>query len=55
MAGMGTAPGDYDLDGHIDIFMTHYQLQSSGLYHNIGKGEFDDVSLFPALPPNGDS
>jgi hypothetical protein len=44
MAGMGTAPGDYDLDGHIDIFKTHYQLQSSGLYHATGKGEFDDVS-----------
>jgi len=41
---MGTAPGDYDLDGHIDIFKTHYQLQSSGLYHATGKGEFDDVS-----------
>jgi hypothetical protein len=49
MAGMGTAPGDYDLDGHIDIFMTHYQLQSSGLYHNIGKGEFDDVSLVSGI------
>ncbi len=44
MAGMGIAPGDYDLDGHIDIFKTHYQLQSSGLYHATGKGEFDDVS-----------
>ena len=27
MAGMGIATGDYDLDGHIDIFKTHYQLQ----------------------------
>jgi enediyne biosynthesis protein E4 len=44
MAGMGVAPGDYDLDGHIDIFKTHYQLQSNGLYHATGKGEFDDVS-----------
>jgi hypothetical protein len=44
MAGMGIAPGDYDLDGHIDVFRTHYQLQSSGLYHATGKGEFDDVS-----------
>jgi enediyne biosynthesis protein E4 len=45
MAGMGIAPGDYDLDGHIDIFRTHYQLQASGLYHATGKGEFDDVSF----------
>jgi hypothetical protein len=44
MAGMGIAPGDYDLDGHIDIFKTHYQQQSSGLYHGLGKGQFDDVS-----------
>jgi len=44
MAGMGIAPGDYDLDGHIDLFKTHYQQQSSGLYHATGKGEFDDVS-----------
>jgi hypothetical protein len=44
MAGMGIAPGDYDLDGHIDIFRTHYQLQSSGLYRGLGKGQFDDVS-----------
>ena len=44
MAGMGIAPGDYDLDGHLDIFTTHYQVQSSGLYHSTGKGDFDDVS-----------
>ncbi|MGD0941155.1 MAG: CRTAC1 family protein [Terracidiphilus sp.] len=44
MAGMGIAPGDYDLDGHIDIFKTHYQQQSSGLYRGLGKGQFDDVS-----------
>jgi hypothetical protein len=45
MAGMGIAPGDYDLDGHIDIFKTHYQQQSNGLYHCSGKGEFDDVTV----------
>jgi hypothetical protein len=45
MAGMGIAPGDYDLDGHIDLFKTHFQLQSSGLYRNTGKGEFDDASF----------
>ena len=45
MAGMGIAPGDYDLDGHIDIFKTHYQQQSNGLYHCSGKGEFDDFTV----------
>ena len=44
MAGMGIALGDYDLDGHIDIFKTHYQVQSCGLYHGTGKGDFDDVT-----------
>jgi hypothetical protein len=45
MAGMGIAQGDYDLDGHTDLLRTHYQLQSCGLYHGLGKGEFEDVSL----------
>jgi enediyne biosynthesis protein E4 len=45
MAGMGVASGDYDLDGHTDIFKTHYQLQASGLYRGSGKGEFDDVTV----------
>jgi hypothetical protein len=49
MAGMGIAPGDYDLDGHIDMFRTHYQLQSSGLYRSLGKGEFDDVSMVSGI------
>jgi enediyne biosynthesis protein E4 len=42
MAGMGIGVGDYDLDGHLDIFKTHFQLQASGLYHNDGKGNFED-------------
>ena len=45
MAGMGIAVGDYDLDGHLDVFRTHFQQQSSGLYRGVGKGEFEDVSL----------
>lgn len=42
MAGMGIAVGDYDLDGHLDILKTHFQLQASGLYRYIGGGEFED-------------
>jgi hypothetical protein len=45
MAGMGVAAGDYDLDGHIDIFRTHFQLQASGLYRFSGQGQFDDVTV----------
>jgi hypothetical protein len=44
MGGMGVGIGDYDLDGHIDLVKTHFQNQATGLYHNNGKGEFDDVS-----------
>jgi hypothetical protein len=43
-AGMGVGVGDYDLDGHTDLFKTHFQRQPSGLYHNSGKADFDDVT-----------
>ncbi len=42
MAGMGIGIGDYDCDGHLDIVKTHFQLQPTGLYHDMGKGEFED-------------
>ncbi|HKD59434.1 MAG TPA: CRTAC1 family protein [Terracidiphilus sp.] len=42
MAGMGVGVGDYDLDGHLDVLKTHFQLQPSGLYRNDGKGNFED-------------
>lgn len=44
MAGMGIGVGDFDLDGHLEIIKTHFQLQASGLYRNDGKGNFDDVA-----------
>jgi enediyne biosynthesis protein E4 len=44
VGGMGVGPGDYDLDGHIDLVKTHFQNQSTGLYRNNGKAEFDDVT-----------
>ena len=43
-AGMGVAIGDYDLDGHLDIFKTHFSEDTNGLYHNDGTGNFDDVT-----------
>jgi hypothetical protein len=49
MAGMGVAIGDYDCDGRLDIVRTHYMNQASGLYHNNGKGEFDDVTTQAGL------
>src|SRR5882762_2917024 len=43
-AGMGIGVGDYMLEGHSDIFKTHFQREPNGLYHNSGKGDFDDVT-----------
>ena len=43
-AGMGLGVGDYDLDGHLDLFKTHFADDSNGLYRNDGKGNFDDVT-----------
>jgi hypothetical protein len=41
-AGMGIGVGDYDLDGHLDIFKTHFADDTNGLYHNDGTGNFED-------------
>ena len=43
-AGMGVGVGDYDLDGHLDLFKTHFADDANGLFHNDGKGNFDDVT-----------
>ncbi len=43
-AGMGIGVGDYDLDGHLDLFKTHFADDANVLYHNNGKGDFDDVT-----------
>jgi hypothetical protein len=48
-AGMGVGVGDYDLNGHLDIFKTHFQNDTSGLFRNDGKGAFDDVSMAARL------
>src|SRR5256886_8720937 len=43
-AGMGVGIGDYDLDGHLDLFKTHFADDACALYHNDGKGNFDDMT-----------
>ncbi len=40
--GMGAAWGDYDNDGHLDLYVTNYGR--SVLYHNNGDGTFTDVT-----------
>jgi hypothetical protein len=44
-AGMGLGIGDVDLDGHLDIFKTHFMQDTDALYHNDGTGNFDDWTL----------
>jgi enediyne biosynthesis protein E4 len=43
-AGMGVGVGDYNLDGHLDLLKTHFLDDTNILYHNDGKGNFDDVT-----------
>ena len=43
-AGMGVGIGDYNLDGHLDLFKTHFIGDTSGFYRNDGKGNFDEVT-----------
>lgn len=48
-AGMGVGIGDYNLDGHLDIFKTHFTDDTNVLYRNDGKGNFDDVTVRAGL------
>jgi hypothetical protein len=48
-AGMGLGIGDFDLDGNLDIFKTHFSDDTNVLYRNNGKGVFDDVTIRSGL------
>ncbi len=43
-AGMGLGIGDYNRDGRLDIFKTHFMDDTPLLYLNAGKGLFEDVT-----------
>jgi enediyne biosynthesis protein E4 len=45
--GQGVCAGDYDNDGHVDLFVTYYGDQV--LYHNNGDGTFSDVTRASGL------
>ncbi|MDA8019252.1 MAG: CRTAC1 family protein [Thermoanaerobaculia bacterium] len=41
-AGMGVDAADFDSDGHLDLFVTHLDLQTNAFYGNLGGGLFVD-------------
>jgi len=49
--GQGACVGDYDNDGHEDLFVTYYGHNI--LYHNDGNGHFTDVTARAGLPTTG--
>ena len=49
-AGMGVGIGDYNLDGHLDLFKGPFSPATrTVLYRNDGKGNFSDVTLSSGL------
>jgi hypothetical protein len=48
-AGMGIAVGDYNLNGLLDIFKTHFAEDTPTLYQNTPKGNFTDVTIRAGL------
>src|ERR1051325_8308079 len=46
---MGVGVGDFNLDGSLDIFKTHFCDDTNVLYVNDGKGNFDDVTIRAGL------
>ncbi len=51
-AGMGSTAGDYDGDGHLDIFKTNFSDDTATLYHANGDGTFTDETFAAGLGMN---
>jgi enediyne biosynthesis protein E4 len=43
-AGMGLAVGDFNEDGLLDLFKTHFADDIPALYRGLGRGQFEDVA-----------
>jgi len=51
--GLGIAIADYDQDGHIDVFVANDSVPEF-LYHNRGKGIFEEVALPSGVAVDGE-
>jgi len=51
--GLGVAIADYDRDHHIDVFVANDSMEEF-LYHNKGKGRFEEVGLLAGVSVDGD-
>jgi len=43
-ANMGVDAADYDNDGLLDVYLTHFSMEYNALYRNQGGGMFEDVT-----------
>jgi hypothetical protein len=50
-AGMGTAFGDYDGDGRLDLVVTNHEFEMHSLFRGLGGGVFTDVTLATGIGP----
>lgn len=51
-AGMGVAIADYDNDGWLDLTKTNFIGDYPNLFHNLGKGLFEDITVAAGLAVN---
>jgi hypothetical protein len=51
-AGMGIGVADYDMDGWLDIFKTHFQDDTCILYHNNQDATWTDVTFVSGIGVN---
>ena len=50
-AGMGTAFGDYDGDGKLDLVVTNHEFEMHSLFRSLGGGVFTDVTQESGVGP----
>ncbi|MDA1041238.1 MAG: VCBS repeat-containing protein, partial [Planctomycetota bacterium] len=48
-ASMGVAAGDYDADGVLDLYVTHFHDDSNTLYRGLGAAGFEDITALVGL------